>query len=64
MELTLKEKKVLQHLADGLVAHQTSLEMGISPRTVEMYYKLLRAKTGAKTLPHLIHIAHRQKLIE
>jgi DNA-binding CsgD family transcriptional regulator len=63
MSLTEKQIQVLMHLANGLTAKESGQKLKISNRTVEMHYTRIKDKMGAKTLPHLVHIAHVKKLI-
>ncbi len=64
MELTKQQLKIVSMLAEGLRAKEIGQKLGISSKTVESHYVQMKAKMGAKTLPHIVHVAHRQKIIQ
>jgi two-component system response regulator FixJ len=47
---------VLEHAAQGLHAKEIAAELGISPRTVEVYRANLMTKMQAKSLSELIRM--------
>lgn len=62
--MTDTQKKIVQLVATGHTAAQVGLELGLNRRTVEKHLEILKYIHEAKNTPHLIHIAHRNKLIE
>ncbi len=64
MKGSVKRIEVIKLTAEGHNAQETGQKLGISSRTVEKYLEILRAAYEAKNTPHLIHIAHQQKIIE
>jgi two-component system response regulator FixJ len=53
---TLREREVLEGLARGWTNKQIGSELGVSPRTVEIYRGRLQQKLQAKSLAKLIQI--------
>jgi len=58
-----KESEILTHLSNGLTAKEIGAILGKSPRTIEKYLELLRAKYGAKNAAHLVGIFLRKLTI-
>ena len=57
--LTLRQREILQMVAEGLAAKQIAAKLDISPRTVEFHkYQMMQA-LGAKTSAELIRLAVR-----
>jgi two-component system response regulator FixJ len=56
-ELSPRERDVLQGLVAGKINKVIAHELGISPRTVEVYRANLMAKTGARSVSELMRIA-------
>ena len=56
-ELSPRERDVLQGLVAGKINKVIAHELGISPRTVEVYRANLMAKTGARSMSELMRIA-------
>ena len=55
--LTPREKDVLEHLVAGRSNKEVGLELGISPRTVEIHRARLMEKMTASSLAHLVRMA-------
>jgi len=55
-QLTKREEETLGHLAKGLSNKLVARELGISPRTVEMYRSNALAKLGARNIAEAIQI--------
>ncbi len=56
-ELAPRERDVLRHLVQGQQNKVIAFELGISPRTVEVYRARLMAKMQAKSLAVLVRMA-------
>jgi len=54
--LSPREQDTLQGVVDGKMNKVIAYELGISPRTVEVYRANMMAKTGAKTLSELVRM--------
>lgn len=54
--LSERERQVLHMLAEGKHTREIGAELGISPRTVEVYKNRLMEKTGARKLPDLVRL--------
>lgn len=57
--LTGREREVLDRVAAGLHNREIATELGISPRTVEVYKARLMEKLGVSRLPDLIRLVFR-----
>ena len=55
--LSPRETEVLRGVVAGKANKVIAYELGISPRTVEVYRANVMAKTGAKGLPELVRMA-------
>jgi two-component system response regulator FixJ len=55
-ELTAREKEVLDHLVLGRSSKAIGRELGISPRTVDVYRANIMNKTRAGTLAELVRV--------
>ena len=55
--LSARERQVFEYLVMGRPNKVTARELGISPRTVEIYRRNVMQKMGAKSLPHLVRMA-------
>ncbi len=55
-QLSERERQVLDMLADGKHTREIGAELGISPRTVEVYKNRLMDKTDARKLPDLVRL--------
>ena len=55
--LTAREKEVLQLLAAGSTARESSGQLGISPRTVEFHRENIKEKLGVRSIAELTRIA-------
>ncbi|MEM7044959.1 MAG: response regulator, partial [Pseudomonadota bacterium] len=55
--LTPREREVLEHLVAGRSNKEVGLELGISPRTVEIHRARLMEKMAADSLAHLVRMA-------
>ena len=58
-QLAPREKDVLHHLVQGQQNKVIAFELGISPRTVEVYRARLMTKMQADSLAHLVRMAMR-----
>ncbi len=55
--LSPRERDVLSGVVEGKLNKQIAFELGISPRTVEIYRANLMVKTGARDITQLMRIA-------
>ena len=55
--LTPREREVFEQLVMGRPNKVAAYELGISPRTVEIYRKNVMTKMGASSLSHLVRMA-------
>ena len=55
--LSGREREVLKGVVDGKLNKVIAYELGISPRTVEVYRANVMSKTGASSLSELVRIA-------
>lgn len=55
--LTAREREVLEQLVIGRSNKAIALELGISPRTVEIHRARVMEKMGAHSLAHLVRLA-------
>lgn len=58
MELTEREKQIMDLILDEKTTQDISNELGISPRTVETHRKNLYLKMDVKTVVGLVKKAH------
>jgi DNA-binding NarL/FixJ family response regulator len=61
--LTIREREVLQLLAEGKIIKEIATILNVSPRTVEFHKNNLAAKTGLRTIAELARYAVRQGLV-
>jgi RNA polymerase sigma factor (sigma-70 family) len=54
--LTSREREVLALVADGKHNREIAAELGISPRTVEVYKSRLMEKLQVRRLPDLVRL--------
>lgn len=64
VKVTPNDTELVQRLADGYRTSQIAQDWGISPRTIESRLDKLRAKTGCNSLPELVAVFFRNKLIK
>ena len=57
LELTRREKSILQEVATGLTTPQIAHNLGLSPETVKWYRKQLLAKFSAATSAEVVRKA-------
>ena len=57
VDLSPRERDVLQGLVAGKINKVIAHELSISPRTVEVYRANLMAKTGARSMSELMRLA-------
>lgn len=62
--LSMREREVLQRIAEGLSAKEIATQLGISPKTVEAHRTSVMRKLGARKATELVRYALRQGLIE
>lgn len=55
--LSPREREVLQHVVAGKTSKVIAYDLGISPRTVEVYRAGMMMKTGARSLSELVRMA-------
>ena len=55
-ELTTRERQVLERLVLGRTNKLVARELGISPRTIEVYRRNVMLKMGADSLSHLVRM--------
>jgi len=55
VEFTAREREIAALLIDGLTSKQIGKQLGISPRTVDVYRARLMRKVGAATTPELVN---------
>jgi len=55
--LSSRERDVLEGLIAGKANKVIAFDLGISPRTVEIYRANVMTKTGANSLPELVRMA-------
>lgn len=55
LDLTPREREIAALLIEGLTSKGIGRQLGISPRTVDVYRARLMRKTGAATTPDLVH---------
>ena len=58
--LSNRERDVLEGLVSGQANKQIAYDLGISPRTIEIYRANLMTKMQAASLSDLVHVTHRQ----
>ncbi|MBI5259760.1 MAG: PAS and helix-turn-helix domain-containing protein [Burkholderiales bacterium] len=55
VEFTAREREIAALLIEGLTSKQIGKQLGISPRTVDVYRARLMRKVGAATTPELVN---------
>lgn len=63
VELTTREREVLQLLAEGKSLKEAAAVLNVSPRTIEFHKNNIAEKTGFKTMAELARYAARQGLV-
>jgi two-component system response regulator FixJ len=56
IRLTKREKEILKGVVQGYSAREIAVDLGISPRTVEVLRGRLVKKLGARTLPQAVFL--------
>jgi len=64
MDLTVREREVLQHLADGLDTEAMAEKMGISSATVKTHIKRLFARMGVHSRAEAVAMGIRREIID
>lgn len=64
LNLSPREREVLQLVADGMSTKQASVELGISESTVKTYLRTLFEKLGATHRAHAVAMALRHRIID
>ncbi len=54
--LTQREQEVMKLLINGLSNKEVAIDLGISPRTVEIHRARVMEKTGTRSLPELVRL--------
>lgn len=57
--LTLRQRETMELLVQGFANKDIAAQLGISPRTVEIYRAWVMSKMGAKSLADLVHMSIR-----
>ncbi len=57
-ELSAREREVLRMVLAGIDNRRIGRDLGVSPRTVEVYKARIMAKSGARNLAELVRIVH------
>lgn len=63
MKLTRREVEIIRLLAMGNTSHQTSVELSISPHTVDTHRKNIFRKLEINNIADLVRFAHDNKII-
>ena len=63
VQLTIREREVLQLLAEGKTLKEIGWVLSVSPRTVEFHKNNIAAKTGLRTTAELARYAARHGLV-
>lgn len=63
MHLSPREVHIVRSASQGIRIKEMAKELGLSPETVKSYYKLIRAKTQAKTMTEAVGKAVRAGVI-
>ncbi|MCC6538751.1 MAG: response regulator transcription factor [Bryobacterales bacterium] len=63
VELTSREREVLQLLAEGKTLKEAAAVLSVSPRTIEFHKNNIAEKTGLKTTAELARYAVREGLV-
>jgi DNA-binding CsgD family transcriptional regulator len=61
--LTERETEVLQLIAEGLTTKDVSVQLGISPKTVENYKQHMFSKLGVQSRAHAVAVGTRLGLL-
>ena len=64
IELSPREREVLQLVADGMSTKQASVDLGIAESTVKTYLRAIFDKLGATHRAHAVALALRHRIIE
>jgi len=64
INLTIREKEVLQQICLGLNNEQIGHKLFISPKTIKSHRSNLFEKTGCKNTPSLILLAIKNKMVD
>ncbi len=64
LDLSPREREVLQLVADGMSTKQASVELGIAESTVKTYLRTIFDKLGATHRAHAVALALRHRIIE
>lgn len=62
--LSGRQTRVLEMIADGKMTAGIAWDLGISPRTVEIYRDALRNRLGAVHMAHAVAIAFRAGILK
>lgn len=64
MNLSRRQTQVLEMVADGMMTAGIAWELGISPRTVEIYRDAIRQCLGAVHMAHAVALAFRAGILK
>ena len=61
--LTMRERQVLQLIAEGMSSKEIASELGVSPKTAESHRANLMEKVGVHKASSLVRLAIREGLV-
>lgn len=64
MELTSKQKEILELMSKGLSTKIIAVDLKVSTRTIEHHKNQITKKLGASHFPHAVAEAIRRKIIQ
>ena len=64
VKVTIREMSIVKMLSDGLRTSKIAEVLDLSPRTIETLIQNLKLRTLSDTIPHLVAIFLRNKIID